>query len=99
MILSKFCYYHSFLNFSGYTPELQLWITRLPQTNDATRIGYVLLHVLPPLGFRKSCVAEVALIHSEDFYSITLRLLCVTVLVLGALLSSFLEEALYKCSI
>src|SRR6218665_3867253 len=29
----------------------------------------------------------------------TLRLLCLTVLVLEALLSSFLEEALYKCSI
>src|SRR6218665_637277 len=32
-------------------------------------------------------------------FFLTLRLLCLTVLVLGALLSSFLEEALYKCSI
>ena len=30
---------------------------------------------------------------------LTLRLLCLTVVVLGALLSSFFEEALYKCSI
>ena len=32
-------------------------------------------------------------------FFLTLRLHCLTVLVLGALLSSFLEEALYKCSI
>src|SRR6218665_3329967 len=32
-------------------------------------------------------------------FFLTLRLLCLAVLVLGALLSSFLEEALYKCSI
>src|SRR6218665_1103624 len=32
-------------------------------------------------------------------FFLALRLLCLTVLVLGALLSSFLEEALYKCSI
>jgi len=32
-------------------------------------------------------------------FFLTLWLLCLTVLVLGALLSSFLEEALYKCSI
>ena len=32
-------------------------------------------------------------------FFLTLRLLCLTVLVLWALLSSFLEEALYKCSI
>src|SRR6218665_819351 len=32
-------------------------------------------------------------------FFLTLSLLCLTVLVLGALLSSFLEEALYKCSI
>ena len=32
-------------------------------------------------------------------FFLTLILLCLTVLVLGALLSSFLEEALYKCSI
>ena len=32
-------------------------------------------------------------------FFLTFRLLCLTVLVLGALLSSFLEEVLYKCSI
>src|SRR6218665_3603707 len=32
-------------------------------------------------------------------FFLTLRLLCLTVLVLRALLSSFLEEVLYKCSI
>src|SRR6218665_2382848 len=32
-------------------------------------------------------------------FFLTLRLLCLTVLVLGAFLSSFLEEVLYKCSI
>jgi len=36
-------------------------------------------------------------ILSPAFF-LTLRLLCLTVLALGALLSSFLEEALYKCS-
>src|SRR6218665_3524237 len=32
-------------------------------------------------------------------FFLALRLLCLPVLVLGALLNSFLEEALYKCSI
>ena len=32
-------------------------------------------------------------------FFLTLRLLCLTVLMFGALLSSFLEEALYKCSL
>ena len=32
-------------------------------------------------------------------FFLTLRLLCLTVLVLGVLLSSFIEEALYKGSI
>src|SRR6218665_2341303 len=36
---------------------------------------------------------------TSSAFFLTLRLLCLTVLVLGALLSSFLEEALYKCSI
>ena len=39
----------------------------------------------------------IELFHLRFF--LTLRLFCLTVLVLGALLSSFLEEALYKCSI
>ena len=36
---------------------------------------------------------------TSNAFLLTLRLLCFTVLVLGALLSSFLEDALYKCSI
>ena len=59
------------------------------------------------LGFSRFCVIRTASLLNFAFlteplhlrFFLTLRLLCLTVLVLGALLSSFLEEALYKCSI